>query len=308
MSVKVSIVIPVYNGANYLSEAIESALAQTYENIEIIVVNDGSNDEGATEKIALSYGNKIRYIAKENGGSSSALNTGIRNMTGDWFSWLSHDDLYMPKKIEESVNRINDEISGRQIIICGGELMDEQGKKIFHSKKILDGEFNSTQMFEKMSVDFQIGGCSVLIPRNIFDESGVFDENFVYVNDTDFWYRLMLNDYVFTCFTEHLVKTRIHSGQVSVKKAELFNKERKLMEKNILKKLLEKGDSEIKKVKFFMRYTLMHGDIEVANATIRDLRLKGIRCNWYYKYLLVYAYGRILSLAKKCYKRLFFRR
>ncbi|MEG2610188.1 MAG: glycosyltransferase family A protein, partial [Bacilli bacterium] len=71
---KVSIVIPVFNGANYLKEAIDSALAQTYKNIEIIVVNDGSNDEGRTKDIAISYGNKIRYYEKENGGTSSALN------------------------------------------------------------------------------------------------------------------------------------------------------------------------------------------------------------------------------------------
>ena len=64
----VSIVIPVYNGANYMREAIDSALAQTYDNCEILVVNDGSRDDGETERIALSYGDEIRYFAKENGG------------------------------------------------------------------------------------------------------------------------------------------------------------------------------------------------------------------------------------------------
>ena len=73
----ISIVIPVYNGSNFLREAIDSALAQTYKNIEIIVVNDGSADDGETERIALSYGDKIRYFKKENGGVSSALNYGI---------------------------------------------------------------------------------------------------------------------------------------------------------------------------------------------------------------------------------------
>ncbi|MEG2831455.1 MAG: glycosyltransferase family A protein, partial [Bacilli bacterium] len=71
---KVSIVIPVFNGSNYLKEAIDSALAQSYKNIEVIVVNDGSNDEGRTKDIAISYSNKIRYYEKENGGTSSALN------------------------------------------------------------------------------------------------------------------------------------------------------------------------------------------------------------------------------------------
>ena len=101
---KVSVVIPVYNGANYLAEAIESALAQTYKNIEIIVVNDGSNDGGATERVARSYGEKIRYFEKENGGVSSALNFGIQQMTGEYFSWLSHDDTYTVDKIKNSID------------------------------------------------------------------------------------------------------------------------------------------------------------------------------------------------------------
>ena len=91
---KVSVIIPVYNGSNYLSDAINSALSQTYSNLEIIIVNDGSSDNGKTKEIALSYGNKIKYIEKENGGVSSALNTGIKNMTGEYFSWISHDDIF----------------------------------------------------------------------------------------------------------------------------------------------------------------------------------------------------------------------
>ena len=82
---KVSIVIPVYNGANFLREAIDSALGQTYPNIEILVVNDGSDDGGETESIALSYGNQIRYFRKENGGVATALNFGIEHMKGDYF-------------------------------------------------------------------------------------------------------------------------------------------------------------------------------------------------------------------------------
>ena len=104
---KISIVIPAYNASNYLAEAIDSALAQTYPNVEIIVVNDGSDDNGSTEQIALSYGDKIRYFSKENGGSSSALNMGIANMTGEWFSWLSHDDLYLPNKLERQIKYLN---------------------------------------------------------------------------------------------------------------------------------------------------------------------------------------------------------
>ena len=102
----VSIIIPVYNGENYLREAIDSALAQTYKNIEIIVVNDGSKDK--TDEICKSYGSRIRYFKKENGGVSTALNLGIKKMNGEYFSWLSHDDLYYDDKIKVEVDYLRE--------------------------------------------------------------------------------------------------------------------------------------------------------------------------------------------------------
>ena len=106
MNYKVTIVIPVYNGSNFMKVAIDSAIAQTYDNKEILVINDGSTDNGETEKIALSYGNKIRYIKKENGGVATALNLAIKEMKGDYLSWLSHDDIYKPYKIEKQIETI----------------------------------------------------------------------------------------------------------------------------------------------------------------------------------------------------------
>jgi len=99
----ISIIIPVYNGANYLGDAIDSALEQSDKHFEIIVVNDGSTDGGKTESIAKSYGNKIRYYKKKNGRVASALNYGIKRMKGDWFAWLSHDDIYLPNKVKDEL-------------------------------------------------------------------------------------------------------------------------------------------------------------------------------------------------------------
>ena len=103
MNNKVSIIIPVYNGENYIREAIDSALSQTYKNIEIIVVNDGSKDN--TDEICKSYGKKIKYIKKENGGVATALNTGIKAAKGQYIAWLSHDDLYKENRIEKGTYR-----------------------------------------------------------------------------------------------------------------------------------------------------------------------------------------------------------
>ena len=224
---KVSIVIPAYNASNYLSEAIDSALAQTYQNIEIIVVNDGSPDNGATEKIALSYGDKIRYFSKENGGSSSALNMGIANMTGEWFSWLSHDDLYMPNKIEKQVEYINSlSLDGSElshhIFFSASELIDSEGKIIRYcdkSKAIKLSEtvesfpHNGYLIAEPTVYNFH--GCSCLVPREAFVTVGCFDENLRLLNDFDFWFRLYSANYKVHYIPEPLVKGRIHSKQVS---------------------------------------------------------------------------------------------
>ena len=138
-SPKVSIIIPVYNGSNYLRNAIDCALEQTYDNLEVIVVNDGSKDDGATERIALSYGDKIRYFSKENGGVSSALNYGISRMRGEYFSWLSHDDAYTPNKITDAIQTLisTGSMDQNTIAYTSGFYIDKDGKsQYFLAKKV----------------------------------------------------------------------------------------------------------------------------------------------------------------------------
>lgn len=224
---KISIVIPAYNASNYLSEAIDSALTQTYPNTEIIVVNDGSKDDGATERVALSYGDKIRYFSKENGGSSSALNMGIANMTGEWFSWLSHDDLYLPEKLEKQVSYIdslkidNSELPNH-IIFSAHELIDSNGKTIKHcnkqkalaaAKKLNSFPNNGYLIAEPTEHNFH--GCSCLVHRDAFAKIGCFDEKLRLLNDVDLWFRLYAANYKVHYIPEPLVKGRVHAKQVS---------------------------------------------------------------------------------------------
>ena len=126
----VSIVIPVYNGANFVREAIDSALAQTYRNIEIIVVNDGSTDN--TRDIALSYGDKIRYFEKENGGVSTALNLAISEMKGEYFSWLSHDDLYAPEKVEAEIEALKTNGNMDMVVHCNYNILNMETEQCVH--------------------------------------------------------------------------------------------------------------------------------------------------------------------------------
>ena len=136
-SPKVTIVIPVYNGSNYMREAIDSALAQTYENIEILVVNDGSKDGGKTRDIALAYGDKIRYFEKENGGVATALNLAIQEMQGEYFSWLSHDDVYYPDKIQAEIEYLQ-KIGREDVIVYSDQDYIDRDSKITGTLKLED--------------------------------------------------------------------------------------------------------------------------------------------------------------------------
>ncbi len=226
---KVSIVIPAYNASNYLAEAIESALAQTYKNIEIIVVNDGSKDNGATAEVAKQYAGKIRYFEKENGGSSSALNRGIAEMTGEWFSWLSHDDLYYPEKIEKQIaflNQLNnkDEVVGHHVLFSASELINGQGKCIYRPKQkddwakfeTLERLTNNAYLVAEAGSRFTFHGCSCLVHRSVFERIGCFDEKLRLLNDVDMWKRVFMAGCRVHCLPDVLVKGRVHSKQVSV--------------------------------------------------------------------------------------------
>ena len=210
----VSIVIPVYNGSNYMREAIDSALAQTYDNIEIIVVNDGSKDN--TEEIALSYGDKIRYFTKENGGVATALNLGIENMRGEYFSWLSHDDLYMPDKIEKQVTFIAEHCNPETIVYSGFEFINEQ----FEIMEQLN--HTTSHPMEKLNTPLfpifkgLIHGCSLLIHKSHFEHVGLFDVNLPTTQDYDLWFKIFRNSDV-RYLPQILVKSRVHSEQGSFK-------------------------------------------------------------------------------------------
>lgn len=215
---KVSIVIPVYNGANFLAEAIDSALAQTYENTEVVVVDDGSNDDGATRSIALSYGERVRYYTKKNGGVASALNHGIRKMTGEYFSWLSHDDLYEPTKIAEQIAYLREIRDHDAVIGCNAKTLFENGLK--RETNIDEQTFAYTDIFLATSATVGINGCALLIPKKHLESIGGFNESLPYTQDYDCWFRLSKVS-KFYLLPRHLVISRRHEGQDSVRKQRL---------------------------------------------------------------------------------------
>lgn len=312
---KISIVIPAYNASNYLAEAIDSALSQTYPNVEIIVVNDGSKDEGATEQIALSYGDKIRYFSKENGGSSSALNMGISNMTGEWFSWLSHDDLYLPNKLERQIEyihslQIEDCLLSEHIFFAPSDKIDASGKLIkkynlehakLMSDKIHSMAHNGYLIAEPAAHIFH--GCSCLIHRDALAHVGCFDEKLRLLNDVDMWYRLYTAGYRVHFIPEVLVLARIHSKQVSKSIGYSYhNPEQDMYWNRCLEWLLENYPNEEKLYFLYARNAYLKTRTAEGDRAFAHIRSATVK-----KYVMrtVYKSGAVVrNAAKKIYLKL----
>ncbi len=210
MSMKVSVVIPVYNGHKYLAEAIDSVVNQTYRDVEIIVVNDGSTDDGKTCAVARRYGSKIRYVEQENRGVGGALNTGLAAMSGDVFCWLSHDDIFRPRKIERQVEFFNR--LGRDDVV------------LFSNYALIDGTSRVTAQVAMETVIGDkpqlallrgcINGCTIFVPKKIFDAVGPFDETLRYTQDYDMWKRMSAG-HSFVLVPDVLVDYRLHAEQTT---------------------------------------------------------------------------------------------
>lgn len=231
---KVSIIIPVFNGANFVRDAIESALAQDYGNIEIIVVNDGSNDAGQTEAIAREFADKITYYSKPNGGVSTALNLGIEKMTGDYFSWLSHDDLYAVDKVKSQIDLLSGlPSSERAIAYSNFQTLFVDQQKLKETRL----DMTTPRCFRyQIATDNRIHGCSLLIPRSAFLEHGFFNEKLRATQDYDLWFRFSEN-YTFVHSPKPLVIGRVHGSQVGVRMKELVFKENVAFRKKCLDEL-----------------------------------------------------------------------
>lgn len=208
---KVSIIIPVYNGARYVGRAIESALKQTYDNIEIIVVDDGSNDEGATQHAVAPYRGRLRYIRQENRGVAGALNTGVREMTGDIFSWLSHDDVFVPDKTAKQIAFMQDLPNSEVVIFSDYSVVDENDRRLY------DVQMDRTMLAREPLLAVLRGclnGCTMLVPRAVFDKAGLFDESLRHTQDYDLWDRIEDHVPIVHC-PGVMVRQRVHPEQDS---------------------------------------------------------------------------------------------
>jgi glycosyltransferase involved in cell wall biosynthesis len=237
---RVTICMPVFNGGHYFEAALRSALAQDYENIEVLVVNDGSTDAGETERIALAHGDRVRYIHQENRGVAGALNTAITNMSGDYFAWLSHDDLHLPHKTSAQIAFLGGLGRPDACLFSDYDLIGPRDEPIATARLPVERIRQNPRL---PLYNGMINGCTLLIPAGIMREFGPFDEALRATQDYDLWSRILAR-HEFFHQPEVLVRYRLHPDQGT-------QSNRAVTEGNVLWKAMLDKNGEIERVQMF---------------------------------------------------------
>ena len=206
----ISVIITTYNRQHSIDRAIDSVLAQTNPPDEIILVDDGSNDQTA-HLIKEKYPN-IQYVWQENKGVSSARNTGLLHSRYDWIGFLDSDDEWLTTKLEAQIKALADQPSYK---ICHtNEIWIRNGKRVNPKKK---HEKSGGFIFEKCLPLCIISPSSVLIHRTVFETYGAFDESLLACEDYDLWLRLCAFLPVLYLRKPQIIKYGGHRDQLSQK-------------------------------------------------------------------------------------------
>jgi glycosyltransferase involved in cell wall biosynthesis len=237
MNPKVSVIIPVYNSERFIKETIESVLNQTCQDFEIIIIDDGSIDKSA-EIIKSFTDRRILYIYQKNEGVSAARNKGISASKGEYIAFLDHDDLWLPKKLEEqiSVLRADSEIGLVYSDCYYVNIEKEMMKRFFEQSKPYRGA-----VFPEFFMSNFIPCLTAVVRKDVFKKVGLFNPGFSISEDYDLFLRiaeLFKVEYI----DMPLAKYRIHETNFS-KNIILTHRE----EIEILSKYL-KEKPEIKKI------------------------------------------------------------
>ncbi|RZD46942.1 MAG: glycosyltransferase [Thaumarchaeota archaeon] len=210
----VSIIIPVYNSENYLETCLNSITSQTYPNIEIIVVDDGSID--SSPEILKKFSDKLTVLTQKNNGLASALNLGISKMNGVWFKWFSPDDIMYPETIEILVNTAKK--YSDTIVYSNWEIIDEKENKL---RDFYESNYNELSNFDynvRLLDGQQINVNTTLIPSFLFENCRIRALDDPVAIDYDFFLNAaLLYNIKFHLISKSLIKYRIHSNQLSHK-------------------------------------------------------------------------------------------
>ena len=205
----VSIITPVYNGEHYLLEAIESALAQTYQNFELLIINDGSTDSSAEIVKPFLKDSRVIYIEQQNLGVAAARNAAIKLSKGKYIGFLDQDDLWLNNKLEVQVAvlELNASVS---FVHSSHDVVDAQGNTTEYDLIARVSGYCFEELFKKN----RIAVLTVLIRKTIFEEIGLFNEQLSGVDDYDMWLRIAFK-YPIKYIDLSLACYRFHDNNVS---------------------------------------------------------------------------------------------
>ncbi len=220
----VSIIMPAYNADKYIAQSIQSVLEQTYQNWELIIVDDGSTDRTAQiVQDFLSLDDRIKYVFQLNKGLGSARNKGINNSTGELIAFLDSDDLWIKEKLELQVRRMEE--TKADLVFSDGFIFPEHdGTDETVSFQTIIGKFAGADMFSLSFVRNRIPVLSVLTRRETLNQVGLFDEDRRChgAEDYDLWLRMAKHGAVFYGMKEKLVRYRIHTEAMSRNEVEML--------------------------------------------------------------------------------------
>lgn len=198
----VTVVIPFYNDP-FITEAIESALRQTYQPLEIIVINDGSVRE---TELLLPYAGRIHVLGKANGGTATALNHGFRHASGEYVAWLSSDDRFLPDKVERQLRDMRER--GLSISHTAFKVIDERGQAETEPVKLTVASM--ADFYRLLLNSNPVNGCTVMMKKSLFELVGGFREVYRFTHDYDFWVRSIMAGFPLGYLNEPLTEYRRH--------------------------------------------------------------------------------------------------
>lgn len=209
----VSVVITCYNYGKYLPGCIESVLAQSYQDFEIIIVNDGSTDDTEVKVAPYLDNRKIKYIYQDNQGQARAKNVGIAHSVGDFIAFLDADDLWHPEKLREQMTCFDDEDVG--VVYCRASYLDELSKNVNYEMTSPYLQPRRGRVTPYLIFDNFLQFSSTVVRRDCLVQFGVFDETMKMGIDWDLWLRLS-TAYSFDYVNDRLFSYRMgHAGQMS---------------------------------------------------------------------------------------------
>lgn len=205
---RVSAIITTYNRKGFVQEAVDSVLAQTYGDLELIVVDDGSTDD--TGEALQGYDEKLRYVFQKNEGASAARNCGLELAQGEFVAFLDSDDLWLPKKLEMQVACMGEHHDSQ--ICYTDEIWIRRGRRVNPKKRHAK---YSGEIYPHCLPLCIISPSSALMRRGLFEEVGVFDPALPVCEDYDLWLRVAARYPVFFIPERLIIKRGGHADQLS---------------------------------------------------------------------------------------------